>query len=141
MFAAGAGAAVTAAGSDSNRGGTPSHQTLQATFALSHDLLFVLMPRELLVFDLEIGAPISTTPLPKALSRTPFTQLLGVYGEGSCQGLGDEGGVDFVYACHSDGQMSTWVRIPGQMKFNLGGLTRLLPPPKKGSGPGQVSTW
>lgn len=61
----------------------------------------LLLPRELLLFDTALGAPVSSTVLPAQLSA--FNSLLGVYGSGVCQGGGDEGGVDFLYTLHTGG--------------------------------------
>jgi hypothetical protein len=62
-------------------------------------LLVLLLPREVLLFDLAMGAPAASTALPANLA--PFNSLLGVYGSGVCQGGGDDGGVDFLYALHT----------------------------------------
>jgi hypothetical protein len=43
----------------------------------------VLLPRELLVFDLELGQPAASSAL--GGGRQPFSHLLGVYGEGVSQ--------------------------------------------------------
>jgi len=47
---------------------------------------------------------------------------------------GDEGGIDFAYCLHVDGGLSVWVRQPGELRFKLGSLTRLMPSPIKGAG-------
>jgi hypothetical protein len=73
--------------------------TLQALFAVTRGLLVLLLPRELLLFDLELGAPAASTAL--AASLPAFSSLLGVFGSGVCQGAGDEGGTDFLYCTHT----------------------------------------
>eukprot|EP00775_Hariotina_reticulata_P009224 gene9224-9389_t len=126
---------VNTQSSDSSRlsGATPSSSSsLQAQFAVSRGLLLVLLPRELLLFDLDLGAPAASSPLPPG--RSPFSHLLGAFGSGVCQGGGDEGGIDFAYCLHVDGGLSVWVRVPGELRFKLGSLTRLLPSPIKGAG-------
>ncbi len=40
--------------------------TLRCSFAPTRDVLFVVLPRELLVFDLELGRPVVAASLPKA---------------------------------------------------------------------------
>ncbi len=63
--------------------------TLQARFCATRDLLVVLLPKELLIFDLELGQPAASSSL--GAGRVPFSSLLGVYGEGVSQvgrGLG-----------------------------------------------------
>lgn len=111
--------------------------TLQASFAVTRDLLFVMLSRELLVFDLELGHPAASIPLPP--KRPAFSHFLGVFGEGVSQGLGDEGGIEFMYCAHQDGNMSVWVRTPSELMYRMSSMTRLTPAPVRGSGPsGQV---
>jgi hypothetical protein len=116
---------------------------LQARFSASSDLLYVLLPRELLVFDLEMGAPVASTALPAArpalrpsagaaaaaaaakpspppspsLSGAPFSHLLAVFGCGVTLGSGDAGGTDFFLAAHSDGTASLWRRQGGSLRY------------------------
>lgn len=97
----------------------------------------LLLPRELLLFDLELGSPASSSPLPSNMAA--FSHLLGVFGAGVCQGLGDEGGLDFAYCAHVDGTLSVWVRVPGALKFKLGSSSRLAPAPIRGAN-SQVSS-
>lgn len=61
----------------------PAPLSLQARFCASRDLLVVLLPRELLVFDLDLGQPVSANALPPG--RPLFGGLLGVFGEGVSQ--------------------------------------------------------
>lgn len=86
-----------------------SSGTLQALFAVSPGLLLLLLPRELVVFDLELGQPAGSTSLPPG--RPVLSHLLGVFGSGVCQGGGDEGGLDFAYCTHVDGSLSVFVRV------------------------------
>lgn len=76
-----------------------TNSRLQALFTVCRGLLVLLLPREVLLFDLAMGAPAASTALPANLA--PFSSLLGVYGSGVCQGGGDDGGVDFLYALHT----------------------------------------
>jgi hypothetical protein len=82
----------------------------------------VLLARELVVFDLELGQPACSKPL--GGGRQPFSHLLGVFGEGVSQGGGDEGGCDLVYCGHEGGGLSIWTRTPGELKYSLSSLTR-----------------
>lgn len=100
--------------------------TFQARFSATRDLLFVLMARELLVFDLELGVPASSRSLPQ--SKAAFAALLGVYGRGTCVGLGDEGGADVLLTQHTDHTISMWVRSPGTLTYTLVSSSRLAPP-------------
>lgn len=34
----------------------------------------------------------------------------------------------------ADGALSVWVRVPGELRFKLGSLSRLVPPPLRASG-------
>jgi hypothetical protein len=77
-----------AGGAERERGGGGGGERapalrLQARFAATRDLLVVLLPRELLVFDLELGQPAASSALPPA--RPPFSGLLGACGEGVSQ--------------------------------------------------------
>jgi hypothetical protein len=105
--------------------------TLQALFPVAPGLLVLLLPRELLLFDLDLGQPAASTPLPASMPA--FSHLLGVFGGGVCQGGGDEGGLDFAYCAHVDGSMSVWVRVPGALRFKLGSSSRLTPAPLRGA--------
>ena len=96
---------------DASGSGANAPPIFQAAFTASRDLLFVLLARELLIFDLELGVPAATRNLPS--SRPAFSGLLGVYGRGVSLGGGDEGGSDCVYCSHVDGGLSVWVRAPG----------------------------
>lgn len=69
----------------------------------------LLLPRELVVFALELGQPAASSPLPPGLPV--LSHLLGVYGKGFCQGVGDQGGLDFAYCVHVDGSLSVWIRV------------------------------
>ncbi|GBF90134.1 hypothetical protein Rsub_03267 [Raphidocelis subcapitata] len=108
--------------------------TLQARFCASRDLLVVLLRRELLVFDLDLGHPAASSPLPAG--RPAFAGLLGVFGEGVSQGLGDEGGIDYVYTTHADGSLCCWTRRPGELTYCAGPGARLVAPPARGGGGG-----
>jgi hypothetical protein len=108
-----------------------SSSTLQALFPVGPGLLVLLLPRELLLFDLDLGQPAASTPLPSSMAA--FSHLLGVFGGGVCQGGGDEGGLDFVYCTHVDGGLSVWVRVPGALRFKLGSSSRLTPAPLRGA--------
>jgi hypothetical protein len=95
--------ADTQGGPRSPSSAAPSSSTtssrLQALFTVCRGLLVLLLPKEVLLFDLAMGAPAASTALPANLA--PFSSLLGVYGSGVCQGGGDDGGVDFLYALHT----------------------------------------
>lgn len=68
----------------------------------------LLLPRELLLFDTQLGAPAASTVLPKAMA--PLRTLLGIFGSGVCVGGGDDGGVDFLYALHTGAwQLGVWL--------------------------------
>ncbi|KAK9845287.1 hypothetical protein WJX81_002462 [Elliptochloris bilobata] len=103
----------------------------RAAFSCTRDLLFVLMPREVIVFDLEFGQPAASTPLPK--SRPAFRDVLGCFGHRTAgRGLHD-GGVDLLYLSHQDGSVSVWRRAAGALSYVMLGLHRLVPPPSRPS--------
>lgn len=77
---------LRAAPADSSKDGRPASSsastststTFVARFAPTRELLFVLLARELVVFDLELGVPAASRALPSG--KAPFAALLGVYG-------------------------------------------------------------
>ena len=73
-----------------DKDGRQAALTLQARFCASRDLLVVLLRREILIFDLELGHPAASSPLPAG--RPAFAGLLGVFGEGVTQVRGGPGG-------------------------------------------------
>ncbi|KAG2490001.1 hypothetical protein HYH03_011468 [Edaphochlamys debaryana] len=116
-------------------GGTSSTSgsVFAAAFAASRDLLFLLLPREIIVYDTELGSPASNRQLPPG--RPPFSHLVGVYGSGVTAGGGDDGGCDWVLAAHVDGGLSVFQRVPGELRYALSCAARLTPPPLRGAVP------
>eukprot|EP00884_Botryococcus_braunii_P018245 jgi/Botrbrau1/5103/Bobra.0128s0014.1 len=102
---------------------------MRAAFSTSQDLLYVLLPREIIVFDLEFGQPAASTTL--GASRSPFKSILGSYGHGNAgRGL-HGGGIDLLYCSHQDGSVSVWKRADGHLTYSLAGLHKLVPPPSR----------
>ncbi|GLC70526.1 hypothetical protein PLESTF_000996000 [Pleodorina starrii] len=104
-----------------------------ASFCATRGLLFLLFPREIIVYDTELGTPVASRPLPPG--APPFSSLLGVYGSGVSGGTGDEGGCDCLYVGHVDGGVSVFVRQPGELRYQVACAGRLTPPPLRGSKP------
>ncbi|GFR52352.1 hypothetical protein Agub_g14896, partial [Astrephomene gubernaculifera] len=108
QYRIGTAAAVATTNSNSNGGATAAAAATAGglvglRFCATRDLLFLMMPREIVVFDTELGAPAASRPLPPG--RPPFSCLLGVYGRGVSAGGGDEGGCEGVWAAHVDGSL------------------------------------
>jgi hypothetical protein len=70
--------------------------------------------------------------------QPPHFSTLSIPHTPSAQGLGDEGGIDFVYCAHVDGSLSCWTRRPGELAFRPGPATKLVAPQLKGSRGPQV---
>ncbi|KAL4425017.1 hypothetical protein ABPG77_001795 [Micractinium sp. CCAP 211/92] len=108
--------------------------TLRCAFSGTQDLLFLLLQREIIVFDLEYGQPAASTPVPA--SRAPLEDLLGCYGHAAAGKLLRDGGIDVLYCSHRDGSLSVWQRHPRLLTFGCLGASKLLPPaPKFGTAP------
>lgn len=99
-------------------------QLLQARWTAASGLLVVLLRRELLLMDLQLGAPCGPGAVLPA-SAPAFSGLLCVQGSGVCEGCGDAGGLDIAAAAHVDGSVSLWLRLPGQPRFQMAGIERL----------------
>lgn len=59
-------------------------------------ILYVMFPREIIIFDLQYGAPLSVTALPRESAKF-FDLIVDVHG-------------DFLYCAHADGKLSVWKR-------------------------------
>jgi hypothetical protein len=93
---------------------------------------------QLIVFDLEFGAPAASTPLPAAFPA--FHSALGSFGHAAAGRAPHERGIDAVYMAHVDGSLSAWRRREGTLRYVLAGHLALAPPPLKfaaadGAGP------
>lgn len=108
--------------------------TLRCAFSETQDLLFLLLQRELIVFDLEYGQPAASSPLPA--SRAPLDDLLGCYGHAAAGKPLREGGIDVLYCSHRDGSVSVWQRHARLLTYSCLGATKLMPAALKfGSAP------
>ncbi|XP_024388450.1 uncharacterized protein [Physcomitrium patens] len=76
-------------------------------------LLYVMMPREIVVFDLAFGMPLATTSLPRGCSK--LLDLL------ACA----DG--DVLYCAHQDGKVSAWRRKEDKQVFSLCFMGTLMP--------------
>ncbi|GIM02415.1 hypothetical protein Vretimale_7287, partial [Volvox reticuliferus] len=108
-----------------------SSAALYSHFCATRGLLFLLFPREIVVYDTELNTPVASRPLPPGCA--PFSAMLGVYGSGVSAGTGDEGGCDCLYVGHVDGGLSVFVRSPGELRYQLVHSGRLTPPALRGS--------
>ncbi|KAL3161421.1 hypothetical protein ABBQ32_010311 [Trebouxia sp. C0010 RCD-2024] len=103
--------------------------TLRCCFSTTRDLLYVLLPREVVVFDLEFGQPAASSSLPA--SRPPFRDILGCFGHQAIGKDVTEGGIDLLCCCHQEGSLSMWRRQPGQLNYTIISLHKLVPPPSR----------
>ncbi|GLI63491.1 hypothetical protein VaNZ11_006473, partial [Volvox africanus] len=112
---------------------SPSHNgvVFYPHFCATRGLLFLLFPREIVVYDTELSTPVASRPLPPGCA--PFSAILGGYGSGVSAGTGDEGGCDCLYVGHVDGGLSVFVRSPGELRYQLVHSGRLTPPALRGS--------
>ncbi|KAI3424707.1 hypothetical protein D9Q98_008096 [Chlorella vulgaris] len=99
--------------------------TLRCAFSRTQDLLFLLLQREIIVFDLEYGQPAASTQL--AGSRAPLEDLLGCFGHAAAGKSMYEGGIDLLYCSHKDGSLSVWQRHASLLTFSCLGANRLVP--------------
>ncbi|KAL4422261.1 hypothetical protein ABPG75_008458 [Micractinium tetrahymenae] len=108
--------------------------TLCCAFSGTQDMLFLLLQREIIMFDLKYGQPAASTPVPA--SRAPLEDLLGCYGHAAAGKSLRDGGIDVLYCSHRDGSLSVWQRHPRLLTFSCLGASKLLPPaPKFGKAP------
>ena len=82
------------------------------------DLLLLVLSRELIVFDLQLGARLSSMILPNS-SLPDLSHALGSYGYLSIGKQLHEGGIDFIYCSHIDGSISRWRRHCDSMKYSM----------------------
>ncbi|KAA6419923.1 MAG: hypothetical protein FRX49_10113 [Trebouxia sp. A1-2] len=103
--------------------------TLRCCFSATRDLLYVLLPREVVVFDLEFGQPAASSSLPG--SRPPFRDILGCFGHQAIGKDVTQGGIDLLYCSHQEGSLSVWKRQPGQLNYTIMTIHKLVPPPSR----------
>ncbi|KAK9829709.1 hypothetical protein WJX72_007460 [[Myrmecia] bisecta] len=106
-----------------------ANDTLRCCFSTTRDLLYVMLPREVVVFDLEFGQPAASTTLQSA--RPAFRDILGCFGHTDVGRGVAEGGVDLLYCSHQDGSLSIWRRQPSQLSYTLLHISKLVPPPSR----------
>ncbi|GAX81979.1 hypothetical protein CEUSTIGMA_g9407.t1 [Chlamydomonas eustigma] len=112
-----------------------SAASMSAKFLPYKDMLLLLLPRQIVIFDLELGIPAAVQTLSGGPRQPPFSSIMSVLGTGVCNGGGDEGGCDHLHCLHSDGSMSVWMRNAGQLNFKRLYTARLTPPSSRGSNP------
>jgi hypothetical protein len=76
-------------------------------------LLYIMLPREIVVFDLVFGLPLASTALPRGCGK--FLELLA-----------DVDG-DILYCAHQDGKVSAWKRRADMQVFALCYMETLIP--------------
>ena len=86
---------------------------LCALFPYARQIVYLVLPREIIAFDMAFGVPVANTAIPR--SYPPFTDVL--------QG-GDEG----VLLCsHADGSLTVWTRKPSEQTYRLYTRDTLVP--------------
>lgn len=76
-------------------------------------ILYVMFPREIVIFDLQYGAPLSVTGLPRGYANF-FALIADVDG-------------DFLYCAHADAKLSVWKREEGKQIYVLCMMEALIP--------------
>lgn len=76
-------------------------------------ILYVMFPREIVVFDLQYGEPLSVTGLPRGYANF-FGLITDVDG-------------DFLYCVHADAKLSVWKREEGKQIYVLCMMEALIP--------------
>ena len=105
--------------------------SLACAFSGVRDILFVVLDREIIVFDLELGRPVVSTPLAASI-RPNFKDILGSYGYTSGESEGETRGIDMVLCSHTDGSVSIWRRREQSLSYVMSkGMLKLLPPSPK----------
>eukprot|EP01018_Ginkgo_biloba_P039533 Gb_06602 [translate_table: standard] len=107
-------------------GGGGSHSSSSPAFALFPNvfvkcmfssrwahIIYVMFPREMIVFDLHYEVPLSVTALPRGFGK--FFDLVA------------EGNGDLLYCAHVDGKLSAWKRKEGKQVYMLCMMEALMP--------------
>ncbi|KAG0455304.1 hypothetical protein HPP92_024596 [Vanilla planifolia] len=76
-------------------------------------IVMVTFPKELIVFDLQYGASLSSSSLPRGCSK--FMDLI------------PDLDVDLLYCAHLDGRVSIWKRKEGEQLYMLNAMEELMP--------------
>lgn len=76
-------------------------------------ILYAMFPREIVIFDLQYGAPLSVTGLPRGYANF-FALIAEVDG-------------DFLYCAHADAKLSVWKREEGKQIYVLCMMEALIP--------------
>lgn len=97
--------------------GIAAGQTLACQFTGVAGLLLLILPRELMVFDVDYGQPASSSGLPRSV-RPSLERVLCTFrcdNDGKCC---IDGGIDGLLCVHEDNSLSSWVREhPGSLAF------------------------
>lgn len=88
-------------------------QSLACRFTGVPDLLLLVLPRELMLFDVEFGRPAASSALPRAAKAPLRDALCTLSAGGGPVGQAQTGGVDAVVCVHEDDSISSWVRERG----------------------------
>ncbi|GMH43999.1 hypothetical protein BSKO_11933 [Bryopsis sp. KO-2023] len=98
---------------------------VHCVFPAPRDLLLVMLSREIILFDIEFGQPVSSFRLP--LTHRPFLRILSTSGRGVSAGGGIEGGIDVIHCLHEDGKVTAWSRTPQKLSYTCTSTFDLIP--------------
>lgn len=76
-------------------------------------VIFLLFPRELVVFDLQYETKLSSVSLPRGCGK--FLDVL------------PDPNMEIIYCAHTDGKLSTWKRKGGVQVYTICGMEELMP--------------
>ncbi|GJP41231.1 hypothetical protein CLOM_g900 [Closterium sp. NIES-68] len=97
-------------------GGGASASVIACAFAPhTRDLLYALMPRDIVCYDLHFGCAVASSAVPRSLAR--LTRLLLPPSS------------DVLYCLHADGKLSMWQRKPGRQLYVIRTVEPLVPLP------------
>ncbi|XP_024526780.1 WD repeat-containing protein 11 [Selaginella moellendorffii] len=109
----GASNSTTAAALPSMVMGTSARCHFSSSFGASRGILYVVLPREIVVFDLHLGMTLSSMPLPRGCAK--FLDLVA-----------DVGG-ELLFFAHVDGKLSSWKRKENSQVFSIVQIDSLMP--------------
>ena len=94
-----------------------SNTRMNCMFLGVDDLLLVVLPREILVFDLHLGAPLASTSVPSSLPD--LVHPLDSLGWSQADVSLYERGIDILFCSHIDGSISLWRRRHKSLSYVL----------------------
>ncbi|CAI5997143.1 unnamed protein product [Closterium sp. NIES-65] len=104
------------AGGGGGGGGGGGASVVACAFAPhTRDLLYAVLPRDIVCFDLHFGCAVASSSVPRSVAR--LTRLLLPPSS------------DVLYCLHADGKLSMWQRRPGRQLYMIRTVEPLVPLP------------